>query len=263
MIQKPTDILKSWAPMPRYLLRRFVIREIVRRLDPSDFIEIGAGTGELAKWMSDRRIAGVVVDTSPTAIQMLHARLDDTPIEICGNDVNQLDRQADLVVSMEVLEHIEDDRQALRDWFDRVRPGGNLVLSVPSRQKLFSIHDEMVGHYRRYEKAELSEKLREAGFRSPTALSYGFPLALLTRHLRNYMARRKARSDQRSYDERTAASGVERDFVGLRWMLNDYFFWPFQLIQIPFLRLDWSEGYVVVAERPESDAAARPAEHVE
>ena len=265
MIRKQNDILTSWAPMPRYLLRRFIVRNVIRRLKPRDFIEIGAGTGEMAKWMSGRKMAGTVVEISSAAIQMLHARLHETDVKIYAGESTKLSEQADLLLSMEVLEHIKDDRAALKDWFRLTRPGGQIIISVPSRPKLYSIEDKLVGHYRRYERREITEKLESAGFRNPTILSYGFPLTLLLRRLRIFLVSRKQRrfQDQRSMSERTAASGVERDWVWLRWILNDLVFLPFLLLQLLFLRLDWAEGYIAIAQHPvdKSEPTNSPVEY--
>src|SRR5207247_80683 len=71
----------------------------------------------------------------------------------------------DTVVCLNVLEHIEDDRASLRAMHDLLQPGGRLVLLVPSLRALYGTLDEALGHFRRYVPAELSEKVRAAGFR--------------------------------------------------------------------------------------------------
>jgi len=241
----------SWVPMPRYLLRRWVVRQLIRNIKPQDFIEIGSASGEMADWLSEREIPGVAVEISPKALRMLRARFDNHPrIQVHNAAEGQPDRTADLLLSMEVMEHLADDRLALSEWFELIRPGGHLLLSVPAGKRLFSAEDEMVGHYRRYERRELTEKLTAAGFERPEVLSYGFPLGLALKMIRNIVAKRKLRHDRRDMQQRTEASGVERPFFWLRWMLNNFFFLPFNLLQMPFLRLDWTDGYIAVARRP-------------
>jgi len=70
----------------------------------------------------------------------------------------------DTVVCLNVLEHIEDDRASLRAMHDLLQPGGRLVLLVPSLRALYGTLDEALGHFRRYVPAELTDKLRTAGF---------------------------------------------------------------------------------------------------
>jgi SAM-dependent methyltransferase len=70
----------------------------------------------------------------------------------------------DTVVCLNVLEHIEDDRATLDDLFAVLRPGGRLILLVPAHARLYGSLDEHLRHFRRYEKAELEQKVRAAGF---------------------------------------------------------------------------------------------------
>ena len=65
-------------------------------------------------------------------------------------------------VMVNVLEHIEDDRQALAQLFRMLRPGGHFVV-VPALQALMSELDLMFGHFRRYHRADLVEKVSQAG----------------------------------------------------------------------------------------------------
>ncbi|MCR4295369.1 MAG: class I SAM-dependent methyltransferase, partial [Elusimicrobia bacterium] len=73
-------------------------------------------------------------------------------------------RAFDTIVCMNVLEHIEDDRATLSRFLGLLKPGGKLVLVVPAHRWLFNPLDAHDGHFRRYEKAELREKLETAGF---------------------------------------------------------------------------------------------------
>ncbi|MGB9691851.1 MAG: hypothetical protein ACPL7D_06750, partial [Candidatus Sumerlaeaceae bacterium] len=63
-----------------------------------------------------------------------------------------------------VLEHIEEDRAALRHMFEILQAGGRLLLLVPAHQSLYCKMDRNLGHFRRYSLAELAAKVREAGF---------------------------------------------------------------------------------------------------
>lgn len=65
----------------------------------------------------------------------------------------------------DVIEHIKEDEEVLRDMRNLLEPGGALVVTVPARHSLWSYHDVTAGHVRRYEAAELRNKLESAGFR--------------------------------------------------------------------------------------------------
>ncbi len=70
----------------------------------------------------------------------------------------------DLVLLTDVLEHIPDDAGTLRVLHDVLKPGGRLLLTVPALPFLWTRHDEEHGHQRRYTRAQLEERLLEAGF---------------------------------------------------------------------------------------------------
>ena len=71
---------------------------------------------------------------------------------------------ADLVTSMDVIEHLDDDAVALREYRRVLRPGGWLLLTVPAYQWLWSAHDEWAAHRRRYRARGLADVVASAGF---------------------------------------------------------------------------------------------------
>jgi SAM-dependent methyltransferase len=90
----------------------------------------------------------------------------------------------DLIAMLDVLEHIDDDVGSLRTLLDRLAPGGSLLLTVPAVPWLWSHHDVLHHHKRRYTRAVLAQRLHEAGYEI-TGIGYFnsllFPLALAQR----------------------------------------------------------------------------------
>lgn len=84
----------------------------------------------------------------------------------------------DLVTSIDVLEHLQDDRSAIAELQRILRPGGLLVVSVPAFQFLWGDHDTLYGHHRRYRTAELRERLEKVGL-EVVRLTYFEPLFLV------------------------------------------------------------------------------------
>lgn len=80
----------------------------------------------------------------------------------------------DLVLMLDVLEHIRDDAAALRAARSALRPGGHLLLTVPALGWLWSRHDEANDHHRRYEPATLRSVLTAAGFELETVRFFFF-----------------------------------------------------------------------------------------
>lgn len=59
----------------------------------------------------------------------------------------------DTIILIHVLEHVENDREALTHLHSLLKPGGKVLIEVPALQSLFSVHDKMLGHFRRYNRA--------------------------------------------------------------------------------------------------------------
>jgi SAM-dependent methyltransferase len=113
----------------------------------------------------------VASELDPTYLAILRNRFVNNPgVTVEQLDLNSEDYQGlreykfDTVVCLNVLEHVEHDREALQHLYDVLVPGGRVILYVPADQKLFGSIDTTVGHFRRYSKEELDGALRDAGF---------------------------------------------------------------------------------------------------
>lgn len=71
----------------------------------------------------------------------------------------------DCVCCFDVLEHLENDQNALRKVFASLKSGGYFIFTVPAYGFLFSPHDSAMGHFRRYGKKEICGKITNAGFK--------------------------------------------------------------------------------------------------
>ncbi len=158
--------LERMAAAPRYN------RWMFERLRPwigRRVLEIGAGTGNMSAFLADRERL-ILTDTEPYYLGRLRERFAGRPhvrvaaLRLPAHDPALAAERLDTVVCLNVLEHIEDDRATLADMRDVLRPGGRLVLLVPALQKLYGTLDVHLRHFRRYERAELMEKLAAAGF---------------------------------------------------------------------------------------------------
>lgn len=133
---------------PIYTLFERVVREysIVGHL-----LDFGAGTGELARRM--RRAAGI---ESVTCIDMVrHDAQADSAVRWDTGDLNDKtpyeDQIFDVIVASEVIEHLENPRFVVREWFRLLKPGGWLFFSTPNNESLRSILALLFrGHYQAF-----------------------------------------------------------------------------------------------------------------
>jgi glycosyltransferase involved in cell wall biosynthesis/SAM-dependent methyltransferase len=186
--------------------------DLVQRMLPAgvtDVLEVGCGQGAAGARLAQRyRYLGVEPDRESWEV----ARRRIAAVgrgEVRNVTVDALgDERFDLVCAFEVLEHIEDDAAAVKEWASRLRAGGWLLLSVPAYQRRYGPADELVGHFRRYDPDALVTLLGSCGFGETEVRHYGFPLGYALEAGRNMIGRRRlAAAGSQSVAERTAGSG--------------------------------------------------------
>lgn len=147
-------------------------------------LDFGAGNGRFAGALHERGVDVQVVEPDPHLREKITRR--GVPafesLEALGG------RRFDGIYSINVLEHLEDDRAFLDAFYRALEPGGRLFIYVPAFPLLFSANDERVGHHRRYRIGPLVELIRNAGFsleRSRYVDSIGFFAGLAYRAFGN------------------------------------------------------------------------------
>ena len=244
----------SYSP-PRYLLRRHPILKNVR--GGSQFIEVGAGNLKLSSELSKYFKRGTCLDFAPK-VKDIHSTLprhikDKLTIVIDDFFTADLPKKVDCIVSCEVMEHIEEDAKLLARMHSLLKKDGQIILSVPAKMKYWTIHDEVVGHVKRYEKKELHELLETANFKDVRIISYGFPFINILWLMRKTHGALQARQKKDwSQEKQTKESGVGQLsslFTPLGIIANKYVFYPLNLISSLFNNLDLSEGYIILATK--------------
>jgi SAM-dependent methyltransferase len=135
-------------------------------------LEIGCGVGGILDLLGPRElIRGIDVD--PEVLDFAAKRFAVRPeVKLQLLDFGQLSASElarlradrfDSVVCINLLEHLEDDRRALRAMEDVLSPGGHLLLLVPAHRALYGAYDALDGHFRRYSKRELRSAIASTG----------------------------------------------------------------------------------------------------
>ncbi|HST64663.1 MAG TPA: class I SAM-dependent methyltransferase [Mycobacteriales bacterium] len=173
---------------PRAWLRYDLVDRMVTALRPATVLEIGCGQGSMGARLAGRADY-LAVEPDPVSFAVAQERISAAGGKVLNADHTAVPAGAtyDLVCAFEVLEHLADDAGALADWVRFVAPGGHLMLSVPAFQGRFGPMDTRVGHYRRYEPAQLAGLLTAAGLSEPDVRVYGWPLGYALEAVRNRM----------------------------------------------------------------------------
>ena len=155
--------------------RREIIIELIKSLalpTGAKILEVGCSGGPLLRDLKKQGFDDVVgIDVSQSAVDICLASGFGKVQLMTGSKTSFPDQQFDLIVASDVLEHIEDDRLALREWQRLLAPDGYLIIFVPTFNFLWSSHDKVNCHYRRYSGNLLRRQAIEAGL-SPIRHSY-------------------------------------------------------------------------------------------
>ena len=248
----------KWVPAPRYLMRRDVILSVARDLERGRFLELGCGSGGLLHDLARLGFQSVGVDHSTSARRIAETLLAEVSEAQFFAAADHLDEASfDHLAAFEVLEHIEDDLATLTDWARYLKPGGDLMVSVPAHPERWNPADVWAGHYRRYSRSDITGLVAASGFEVKQVLCYGFPFANVMERLSAgvYARQTKARGGEKmNQNARTEESGSDRSVLTRLWpayssavgTLAMRFIWK---LQRRFLETDRGIGYLVVARK--------------
>ena len=170
------DILTALSGAQRF---NCWMADTIRPYVGKQVLEIGAGIGNLTRMLIPRRKRYIAADIDTEHLARLHTRFQHRPnleVRHCDlsdlGDFEQLAGSVDSIVCLNVLEHVEDDLQGLRNMYGALKPGGHAIVLVPHGQEIFGTLDVALGHYRRYSHQELREKMEQAGFRVDRILDF-------------------------------------------------------------------------------------------
>lgn len=244
------------AKQPKLVLRESCVNDVSRSWPCGGFVEMGAGTGHMTRMFLDRGFHGAASDLGADSRDMMRANL-----AYAGERMRVVDAVADLpeasfdyLLAFEVLEHVEDDLGALKEWARLLRPGGRVLISVPAHMRKFGRSDELVGHVRRYEREAMAELLRGAGFEQIRIVNYGFPITEITRVLSNWLVKGDASYEALSARERSirSAQAKPKTIQRVLSVFSGNLVRPFCIVQRWFYRFDLGDGLVVEAVKSPS-----------
>ncbi len=147
--------------------------------NPGRVLEVGCNTGNFLRRFQngDTRLYGVDLNRRP--LGLLKQRALDAFVTVAdGVDLPFRPESFDLVLAVDVAEHVEDDRRILNQIHEILRDKGKCLVCVPAYQWLFGQHDVLFGHVRRYTRRVLVSRLESVGF-TVLRSSYFQPLFVL------------------------------------------------------------------------------------
>jgi len=160
------EILDTLSAAPRF---NQWMAETIAPFAGQRILEIGAGIGNLTRHLARRRQSYVATDIDQEALARLRVRFQHRPnlsVRACDltREEDFVPGSVDTVICLNVVEHIEDDHQALMNIHRTLEPGGRAIILVPEGMSVYGQLDVVLGHVRRYSAEELRLKMERAGF---------------------------------------------------------------------------------------------------
>jgi len=194
----------GWGDAPDLYGPRHDYREslMMRRLRPAlpagHVLNAGCGAGSFTLRLLDAGYDVTSVDASEAFVERVRQLVGDRgAVELADLHALRFEAGAfDAIVCGEVLEHLDDDQTAVREFARVLKPGGVVLASVPANPWRYDWVDHWAGHRRRYTAAGLAERFTAAGFADVYVTDYGFPLlGLYHRQVYRRMLKRRLERD--------------------------------------------------------------------
>jgi SAM-dependent methyltransferase len=128
------------------------------------FLDVGGGNGFVSSFLAGKNIAAVLIEPGIQGCLNAKSRGMEYVINSSLEDLNIELGSIHSIGAFDVVEHIENDAQFLRKCFEVLKDKGNLFITIPAFNSLWSNDDIFAGHYRRYNLKGIKKKLSDAGF---------------------------------------------------------------------------------------------------
>lgn len=174
--------------------RNYILQELKNANRNSKILDIGCSSGVLLDELVQNgfnlnNLYGI--DISERAICDCRKEGFENTFVMDAQSID-LDNTFDFIIASDCLEHLENDEKALNNWYNLLKPNGVAYIFVPAFMSLWSEHDEVNMHFRRYSKSELKQKVNRNGFKiiksSYWNISLFIPI-LLSRFLNRFKAK--------------------------------------------------------------------------
>ena len=160
-----------------YLLRKMAVEKNLLKERLELILEVGSGISPVMTRTNNI----IYSDLSFTALQMLK-HVYGNGLYVVADCMNLPFKSGAFshTISSEVLEHLKDDRKAIKELARVMKPSGRLIVTFPHKKSYFANDDRFVNHFRRYELSEMNALLIDAGFRPITIRKVLGPLEKIT-----------------------------------------------------------------------------------
>jgi len=184
------SMIASEESHPWYQSRLLFVNQILRNFHPqtTKILDFGCGSGAALQVCKDNGFEKIFgVDTSELCIASTRSR--GIHVEKITSHLPILPSKYDLIICLDVLEHLENDVDYLKLFKAHLTEGGRILISVPAHQFLWSKHDEINHHFRRYSKETFINSVSAAQLQINSLRYWNsmlFPIFILQRGVKRF-----------------------------------------------------------------------------
>lgn len=154
------DVMSKYAVNRNNFIEQLIRKSLLSTSKAMSILELGAGRGEfINRFVNEPGITPFSVEPD----KQYNINLNKT--HTCFLSLEEVSEPIDCAYAIDVMEHIENDEDVLKQLYQKVKNNGKLLIYVPARMELYSQFDKNIGHFRRYHKKELAQKITNAGFK--------------------------------------------------------------------------------------------------
>jgi len=155
--------------------RRYLVKRHLEKIDKlQKILDIGCGTGEMLSML--KKYGDVVgVDIAESALNYCRKR----GLKVQKSNIIKMpfdDNSFDVITMLDILEHVKNDHNGLKEVNRICKPRGKVLITVPAYNILWSDHDRALKHFRRYTAKEMMAKLDDSGFKT---IKYSYVITTL------------------------------------------------------------------------------------
>jgi len=186
--------------------RRDAIFRLIQQINLDNnakILDIGCSGGPVMQFLKKKGYGEIYgIDISKNAVRLCQKNKIKNVSVMDGAKPSFSNEKFDLIIASDILEHIKNDSSALVEWKRILKPGGKLIVFVPAFNLLWSRHDELNHHCRRYEKSELVKLLKKVNLKirrsSYSNFSIFIPIALVRLYQRYFLKQKGGEDNQLS-----------------------------------------------------------------
>ena len=138
---------------------------LIKKFIKGKFLEVGAGKGGLIPFYKKLTKNITIIEPEKKLFDYLKKNKNNKNIKIKNHTIEDVKGKYDTIIYYDVLEHIKDDLNELKNAKKKLNKNACLIFSVPAYQGLYSDFDKSVGHFKRYNKDDFIELEKEVGLK--------------------------------------------------------------------------------------------------